>query len=106
MDQFLLVMTIAVFVENRLQSGFDYAELEKATGFSLPHIRAVYAKLTGKSLSRYVLSRRIANAAFEIVHTEQNILDIATKYGFSNPDSFTRAFRRIDRKSTRLNSSH
>jgi len=95
MDQFLMVSTVAVFVENRLQSGIDYAELEKATGFSLPHIRAVYAKLTGKSLSRYVLSRRIANAAFEVVHSEQNILDIATKYGFSNPDSFTRAFRRI-----------
>ncbi|MDD4414979.1 MAG: helix-turn-helix transcriptional regulator [Oscillospiraceae bacterium] len=95
MDQFLMVSAIAVFIENRLKSGFEYTELEKATGFSLPHIRAVYAKLTGKSLSRYVLSRRIANAAFEIVHTEQNILDIATKYGFSNPDSFTRAFRRI-----------
>jgi AraC-like DNA-binding protein len=95
MDQYLMVSTVAVFVENRLQSGFEYAELEKATGFSLPHIRAVYTKLTGKSLSRYVLSRRIANAAFEIIHSEQNILDIATKYGFSNPDSFTRAFRRI-----------
>ena len=74
MDQYLMVSTVAVFIENRLQSAFDYAELEKATGFSLPHIRAVYAKLTGKSLSRYVLSRRIANAAFEIVHSEQNIL--------------------------------
>jgi hypothetical protein len=29
------------------------------------------------------------------ITNEQNILDIATKYGFSNPDSFTRAFRRI-----------
>ena len=95
MDQFLMVSTIAVFVENRLQSGFDYAELEKATGFSLPHIRAVYAKLTGKSLSHYVLSRRIAHAAFDMIHSDTNILDIATKFGFSNPDSFTRAFRRI-----------
>jgi AraC-like DNA-binding protein len=90
-----MVSTVAVFVENRLQSGFEYAELEKATGFSLPHIRAVYAKLTGKTLSRYVLGRRISNAAFEIIHSDQNILDISAKYGFSNPDSFTRAFRRI-----------
>ena len=95
MDSFLLVSTINVFVENRLQSGFDYTELVKATGFSLPHIRAEYAKLTGKSLSRYILSRRIANAAFEIVHSDMNILDIAMKYGFTNPDTFTRAFRRF-----------
>lgn len=95
MDQYLMVSTVAIFIENRLQSGFEYAELEKATGFSLPHIRAVFARRTGKSLSRYVLGRRIANAAFELIHTEQSILDIAAKYGFSNPDSFTRAFRRM-----------
>jgi AraC-like DNA-binding protein len=94
-DQYLMVSSVVIFVENRLQSGFKYTELEKAVGFSLPHIRAVFAKLTGKSLSRYVLERRIANAAFEIAHSNNSILDIATKYCFSNPDSFTRAFRRI-----------
>lgn len=95
MDNNLLVLTVAVFVENRLQTGFEYSELEKAVGFSLPHIRAVYAKTTGKSLARYVLSRRIANAAFEVAHSKKKILDIATKYGFSSHDSFTRAFRRV-----------
>ena len=100
-DHFITIWTVAVFVENRLQSGLDYAALEKATGLSLPHIRAVFAKRTGISLARYIVGRRIANAAFEIAHGEGSILDIAGKYGFSNPDTFTR-----DRKSTRLNSSH
>jgi len=45
-------------------------------------------------ISRYVLGRRVANAAFDIVHSDQTILEIATKYAFANPDSFTRAFRR------------
>lgn len=95
MDYFLMVSAVAVFVESRIKSGFKYSELEKSVGFSLPHIRAVYAKTTGKSLSRYILSRRIANAAFELAHTGNRILDIATKYGFSNHDTFTRAFRRV-----------
>jgi AraC-like DNA-binding protein len=95
MDQYVMVSSVIIFVENRLQTGFEYAELEKAVGFSLSHIRSVFSKLTGKSLSRYVLSRRIAHAAFDISHSDKNILDIATKYGFSNPDSFTRAFKRI-----------
>jgi hypothetical protein len=34
-------------------------------------------------------------AAFEIIHSEQSLLSIATKYGFNNPDTFTRAFNRI-----------
>ena len=95
MDHYITIWSAVIFVENRLQSGFDYAGLAKATGFSLPYVRAVFAKYTGKSLSRYITERKIANAAFEIVHSRQRLVDIASKYGFSSPDSFTRAFRRI-----------
>ncbi|WP_068786472.1 helix-turn-helix transcriptional regulator [Paenibacillus phocaensis] len=95
MDRYLLIGSVVVFVENRLQSHLSYAELEQATGFSLAHIRDVFAKHTGKSLSRYILGRRIANAAFELIHSQTGILEIALKYGFSNHDTFTRAFKRI-----------
>ncbi len=95
MDYFIVIWSVVVFVENRLQTDFEYAELEKATGFSLPHIRSLFAKLTGKSLARYVLSRKIAHAAFDIIHSEESILNISATYGFNNPDTFTRAFNRI-----------
>lgn len=94
MEYFTTIEAIVVFVENRLQSGFTYLEIEKATGFSISHIRAIFVKYTGMSLSRYILSRRIAHAAFELVHSNQSILGIATKYGFNNPDTFTRGFKR------------
>lgn len=96
MDHFITIWSVVVFVENRLQTGIDYGELSKATGFSLPHLRAVFSGQTGKSLSRYILSRRIAHAAFNMVHSDESILSIATKYGFSNPDTFTRAFKRMN----------
>ncbi len=95
MDYFIVIWSVVVFIENRLQSGFEYAELEKATGFSLSHIRSLFVKLTGKSLARYILSRRIAHAAFDIIHSEESLLNISAKYGFNNPDTFTRAFNRI-----------
>lgn len=95
MDYFLTIWSVIVFIENRIQEKIDYIELEKATGFSLAHIRDVFVKKTGIPLSRYILTRKVANAAFEILHNHQNILIIATKYGFSNHDTFTRAFKRI-----------
>ncbi len=95
MDYFIVIWSVVVFVENRLLSGFEYAELEKATGFSLSHIRSLFVKFTGKPLARYILSRRIAHAAFDIIHSEESILNISAKYGFNNPDTFTRAFNRI-----------
>lgn len=95
MDYFITIWSVVVFVENRLYGKLDYKELEKETGFSLAHIRDVFAKHTSRSLSRYIINRKIANAAFEMIHSEQSILDIAAKYGFSNPDTFTRAFKRV-----------
>lgn len=94
-DYSLTIWSVIAFVENRIQEKIDYAELEKATGFSLQHLRDVFARLTGISLSRYILTRKIANAAYEILYSKQTILDIAQKYSFSNHDTFTRAFKRI-----------
>lgn len=95
MNYFLTIWSVIVFVENRIQEKIDYSELEIATGFSLAHIRDVFVKETGISLSRYILNRKIANASFEILYNRQNIFDIALKYGFSNHDTFTRAFKRV-----------
>ena len=95
MQYFTFIQAVISYVENRLKTHVDSSELEKITGFSLPHTRAVFAQTTGVSLAKYVLSRKIANAAFEIAHTPRNILDIALEYGFDNYDTFTRAFKRV-----------
>ena len=95
MDYFLVICSVIIYVENRLKTDIIYRELEKETGFSLAHIRDVFVRKTGKSLSRYILERKILNAAFEISHTKENILTIAEKYDFKNPDTFTRAFKRV-----------
>ncbi len=95
MDYFITVWSVVVFVENRLQGKFDYGGLINETGFSLAHIRDLFVKRTGTSLAKYILTRKINNAAFDILHTNQNVVDIAMKYGFTNHDTFTRAFKRI-----------
>jgi AraC-like DNA-binding protein len=95
MQYFLVIQAVISYVENRVKTLVNSTELEKITGFSLPHTRAVFAQATGVSLAKYVLSRKIANAAFEIAHIQRNILDIALDYGFDNYDTFTRAFRRV-----------
>lgn len=73
----------------------DYEELEAKIGFSLVHIRDLFQKNTGCSLVKYVRTRKIMNSTFDLVHSEQSIMNIALKYGFSNHESFTRAFKKI-----------
>ncbi len=87
--------SVIVFVENRLRSEINTAALEQATGFSLAHIRSVFAAHVGMPLNRYICARRIANAAFDLINTQKSILDIALAYRFTNPDTFTKAFKRV-----------
>ncbi len=96
MDRFLVVNSVIIYVENRIQTDINYTELEKITGFSLAHIRDIFVSITGKSLSKYILERRICNIAFEIVHSNgESLSSIASKYGVTNADTFTRAFKRV-----------
>ena len=55
MDYGIFIWTVVIYIETKVHTTIDYAGLEKATGFSLPHIRAVFAKQTGTSLSLIAL---------------------------------------------------
>lgn len=95
MDYFLTISCIIVYIENRIQEKIDYKDLERATGFSIAHIRDIFVEKTGITLSKYILTRKISNAAYELLYSQQNIMNVATKYGFTNHDTFTRSFKRI-----------
>ena len=85
---------LAARIEEGVKGIADYRDLETTIGFSYTHIRDLFKKTTDVSLSRYILARKIANAAFDIRHSGKTITEIAFEYGFSNLDTFTRAFRR------------
>jgi len=91
----LVVWAAIVFIESRIQSKIQYLALAEEVGFSLSHLRAIFFSLTGKPLAQYILERKVSRAAFDIIHTHDSINTIAERYGFTNPDTFTRAFRRV-----------
>jgi AraC-like DNA-binding protein len=94
MEHYLMIASVCILVEKRLKSGVSYRELENRVGFSYRHIREIFREQTKISLARYVLKRRIANAAFEMIHTDRSLTDIAMDYGFEQYGSFIRAFKR------------
>jgi AraC family transcriptional regulator len=51
--------------------------------------------LCGFTVSDYIRQRRLALAGGELVSTDEKIIDIALKYGYDSPDSFTKAFTRF-----------
>lgn len=94
MDYSVLIWSICLYVESHARGEVDLEELARQTGFSLPHIRDVFFKHTGKTLSRYIQERKIACAAQELLNTDRWIMEVAMDYGYSGRDVFSRAFRR------------
>lgn len=87
---------IICYIEAHIKDAkIDYEELEKRIGFSTAHIRDFFRQNTGYSLAKYVRMRKVKCSAIELINTNKTILEIAYAYGFSNPETYTRAFQKL-----------
>lgn len=84
-----------VYIEENLTDEIDYKELSKRAFCSEYHFKRMFSFLAGISLSEYIRRRRLTIAAFELKDHNKKIIDIALKYGYNSPDSFTRAFQNL-----------
>ncbi|MBN1617225.1 MAG: helix-turn-helix domain-containing protein [Spirochaetales bacterium] len=94
MEYYCLMQSAISYIESRVRSEIDCGNLSRSFGVSEAHFRDLFASQMGVPPGRYALSRRVANAAFELSHTDRSVVDIALDFGFDCPDTFTRAFKR------------
>jgi hypothetical protein len=50
---------------------------------------------TGYTISEYIRNRRLYEAALDIIQGDEKIIEIAYKYDYDTPESFTKAFTRF-----------
>ena len=81
-----------VYIEENLDGEIDFRQVERLALCSEYHFRRLFSFLAGISLSEYVRRRRLTWAAFDLIHSDARVIDTAIKYGYSSPDSFSRAF--------------
>jgi AraC family transcriptional regulator len=80
------------YIEENLTDEIDFNQIERLALCTEYHFRRMFSSLAGVTLSEYIRRRRLTLAAFDLVQSEVLVIDIAIKYGYSSPDSFTRAF--------------
>ena len=67
--------------------------LSDEIGYSPWYCSVLFHDMTGMTLKAYTSGRRLARAAEEIRDTDERILDIAVKYGYSSQEALSRQFR-------------
>lgn len=83
------------FIEENLTNWIDGHEVAKRALCSEYHFKRMFSFLAGVTLSEYIRRRRLTLAAFELNNSNFRIIDVAIKYGYNSPDSFTRAFHTL-----------
>ena len=82
-------------IEENLTNKIDYNELAKIIGTSSYTLQRIFVFLTGITLTEYIRKRRLSNAAEELLLTNTKIIDLALKYQYDSPISFTNAFKKM-----------
>jgi AraC family transcriptional regulator len=83
------------YIEENLAEEIDYPKAAKLAGCSEYHFKRMFSFLSGFSLGEYIRRRRLTLAALEIRNSNVKVIDLAVKYGYDSPDSFTRAFQSL-----------
>jgi AraC family transcriptional regulator len=81
------------YIEENLTNDIDFKIVARIAHCSEYHFKRMFSFLVGITLSEYIRRRRLSLAAFELTNSILKIIDIAVKYGYNSPDSFTRAFQ-------------
>ena len=81
-------------IENQIETDIDTKDLAKIVGMNVLHFQSLFGVVAEMTISEYIRKRRLSRAA-EDLQQGQSVTEVTYKYGYSSPDSFTRAFRKL-----------
>ncbi|HCX62118.1 AraC family transcriptional regulator [Aminipila sp.] len=83
------------FIEENITEEITIEDIARKVHISPFYFQKGFAMLCDFTVGDYMRYRRLALAGSEIAANDDKIIDIALKYGYDSPDSFTKAFVRF-----------
>lgn len=83
------------YIEDNITEELDYNEIAKRAYVSSFHFQRAFSILCGFTLGEYIRNRRLTLAGMELSSGNAKVIDVAVKYRYDSPDSFTKAFNRF-----------
>lgn len=83
------------YIEDHITEELSMDEIAGRVFLSPFYFQKGFSMLCGYTVGEYVRLRRLTLAGSELCMTDHKIIDIAVKYGYDSPDSFTKAFTRF-----------
>lgn len=83
------------YMEQHMQEPVTPAQVAQAVHLSPFYLQKGFQIITGYSLGEYLRCRRLYLAALDLLAGEGKVIDIAYRYCYQTPESFTKAFTRF-----------
>lgn len=83
------------YMEKHLLEHMDYEEIASSVHISGFHFHSAFSMIMGMTANEYIRKRRLSMAGQELSRTKARVIDVAFKYGYDSPESFTKAFLRF-----------
>lgn len=87
------------YIEENLEKKLELKQLASIANISPYHFHRVFSRETGEKVNDYIIRRKLTQASFDLLDSNDYLIDISLKYGFDSPQSFSRSFKKLFSKS-------
>ena len=95
MDWITSMQRAIEYIEDNITEEIDYSDIAKTAYISSFHFQRAFSILCNYTVGEYIRNRRLSLAGAELSMFDTKVIDIALKYGYETPESFTKAFSRF-----------
>ena len=83
------------YMEEHIYENINYTDVAKSVHMSSYNFHRTFSFIAGMTANEYIRNRRLTLAAQELQTTDISVIDVAYKYGYESPESFSKAFSRF-----------
>lgn len=95
MDCIQSIQKAITYKEEHILEPINYEDVARQVYMSNYHFHRIFSMIVGITANEYIRNRRLSMAGQELILSDKKIIDIAYKYGYDTPESFTKAFTRF-----------
>lgn len=83
------------YIERHITDDLTVGGIAAKVNISPFYFQKGFSMLCGYTVGEYIRMRRLSLAGAELLSSDIKVIDLAVKYGYDSPDSFTKAFARF-----------
>lgn len=95
MDCIQSIQKAIEYMEEHILENINYEDVARQVYMSNYHFHRIFSMITGLTANEYIRNRKLSMAGQELIMSDKKVIDIAMKYGYDSPESFTKAFSRF-----------